>query len=188
VGIRVLDALAVPEPAARRERLLDLRIGVEHALAAEELHGFEEVASRSDRRVDLETVLHAGEEVVGPVTGRRVDGAGALLERHVVAEHGQRVALIERVTECEPFHDRTRELRDGRAQGASRRLRHALGQGLGDDHDAAIDRIRAVRVFRVKGDREVRRDRPRSGRPDQHRHVAARQLGHPLRERCRARP
>ena len=55
----------------------DVRVRVEHPLAAEQLHGVEEVAGRADRRVDLEAVLHAGVEVVGAVAGRRVHRAGA---------------------------------------------------------------------------------------------------------------
>ena len=57
VRVLVLERLAVPEPAALVQRLLDLRIGVEHALAAEELHGVEEMPAGSDRRVDVEAVL-----------------------------------------------------------------------------------------------------------------------------------
>ena len=93
-AVRVLmrERLAVPEPAALLERLLDLRVRVEHALAAEELDGVEEVARRPDRRVDLEAVLHAGVEVVGAVARRRVHRAGAGVERDVVAEHAERVA------------------------------------------------------------------------------------------------
>ena len=79
VRIRVLERLAVPQPPAFLERLLDLRVRVEHALPAEELDRVEEVAARADRRVDLEAVLHAGLEVVAAVAGRGVHGAGALL-------------------------------------------------------------------------------------------------------------
>ena len=45
VRVRVLERLAVPEPAAFGQRLLDLRVGVEHALAAEQLDVVEEVAA-----------------------------------------------------------------------------------------------------------------------------------------------
>ena len=90
---------AVPEPAALVQRLLDVRVGVEHALAAEQLDGVEEVPARTDRRVDVEAVLHAGQEVVGAMAGRGVDGARALLERDVVGEHADRIALVERMPE-----------------------------------------------------------------------------------------
>ena len=69
VRVLVRERLPVPEPAALVQRLLDLRVGVEHALAAEQLHRVEEVAAGSDRRVDLEAVLHAGQEVVRAVAG-----------------------------------------------------------------------------------------------------------------------
>ena len=92
VRILVRERLAVPQPAALLERLLDLRVGVEDALAAEELDGVEKMPGRPDRRVDLEAVLHAGVEVVGAMSRRRVHRARARVERHVVAEHAERVA------------------------------------------------------------------------------------------------
>ena len=58
-----------------------------------------EAAVHADRRVDVEAVLRAGDEVVRAVARRRVHRAGALVERHVLAEHGQRIALVERVPE-----------------------------------------------------------------------------------------
>ena len=45
--------------AAFLERRLDVRVGVEHALAAEQLDRVEEMPRRADRRVDLQAVLHA---------------------------------------------------------------------------------------------------------------------------------
>ena len=90
VRIGVRERLAVPQLAALLQRRLDVRVRVEHALAAEQLHRVEEVSGRPDRRVDLQAVPHAGVEVVGAVARRGVHGAGAGLERHVVAEHAER--------------------------------------------------------------------------------------------------
>ena len=47
--------------------------------------GVEEMAARVHRRVDVETVLRPGQEVVRAVAGRGMDRTGALLERDVVA-------------------------------------------------------------------------------------------------------
>ena len=60
-----------------------------------------EMAAASDRRVDLEAVLHARQEVVRAMTGRGVHRAGALLERDVVGQHGDRVAVVQRMAELE---------------------------------------------------------------------------------------
>ena len=57
VRIRVLERLAMPEAAALLERLLDVRVCIEHALTREQLDGVEKVAARADRRVDLQAVL-----------------------------------------------------------------------------------------------------------------------------------
>ena len=86
VRVRVLERLVVPQASARLERLDDDRVGVEDALAVEELHRVEEMSARSHGRVDLEAVLHARGEVVAAVSRRRVNGPRALLERHILGE------------------------------------------------------------------------------------------------------
>ena len=51
-AVRILMRELRPVPAAGRarlQRLLDVRVGVEHALPGEELDGVEEVAARADR-------------------------------------------------------------------------------------------------------------------------------------------
>src|SRR6185295_19786127 len=101
VRVLVRERLAMPKPAALLQRLGHLRVGVEDALATEELHGVEEVARRADRRVDLEAVAHPGLEVVRAVSGRGVDGARARFERDVFAEHAERRPRVERVLEAD---------------------------------------------------------------------------------------
>src|SRR5690606_27501290 len=83
VRILVRDRVAVPQPAALVQRLLDVRIGVEDTLAREQADAVEEMSAGADGRVDVEPVPDAREEVVGAMSRRRVDGARALLERDV---------------------------------------------------------------------------------------------------------
>ena len=59
VRILMRERLAVPQPAASFSASAIFGIRVEHPLAAEELHGVEEMPGRTDRRVDLQAVLHA---------------------------------------------------------------------------------------------------------------------------------
>ena len=94
VRIRVVEVLAVPEPPTRGKRRLHVRVGFPHLLAGKQLHRVVIVAAGVERGVDVEPVLHARAVVVGAVPGRRVHRAGAGLERHVVAEHGQRIAGV----------------------------------------------------------------------------------------------
>ena len=47
-GYRCVEVLAVPEPAALLERRLDLRVGVEHLQAGEQLDLVDEVAAGVD--------------------------------------------------------------------------------------------------------------------------------------------
>ena len=57
--IRMLECLAMPEPSALLQCVFDRRVRVKHSLTIEEFDGVEKVTARSDRRVDLETVLDA---------------------------------------------------------------------------------------------------------------------------------
>src|SRR5688572_2593838 len=93
----------MPEPAALVQRLLDVRVGVEDALSAEQLHGVEKMAARSDRRINLEPVLLARQKIVGAVTRRGMHRTRALLERNVVGKHRDRIALVQRMPELETF-------------------------------------------------------------------------------------
>jgi hypothetical protein len=87
VRVLVRHGLAMPQPRTRLERLLHVRVGVEHTLTAEQLDVVQEVAGRTDGRIDVEPVLHPGQEIVRTMARRRVDGTCALLERHVLGEH-----------------------------------------------------------------------------------------------------
>jgi hypothetical protein len=173
VRVRVLERRAMPEARALVQRLFDARVRVEHALAAEEFHVLKEVTARPDRRVDVQPVLHAGREVVAAMARRRVHRARPLLERDVVGEHRDRMARIQGVLEPQPLELGPLHARDRLAERASRGGGDALGQRLGDDHDAAIHFVRAVIELGVKRDRQIRRDRPGGRRPDQHRHGAS---------------
>ena len=180
------ERLAVPQFAALLQRCFDVRIGVEHALTAEQLHGVEEMSRRPNRRVDLEAVAHAGVEVVRAMTRGRMNGARAGLKRDVVAEHAERDARVERMLEPDVFEQRALEPRDRRVQRYARRRRDARRERLGDDHRAAVDVVGRVVELRMKRDRQVRRNRPGRRRPDEDRDVAARQRRHALREFRRA--
>src|SRR5689334_10374398 len=95
-AMRVLmrERFAVPQLAAFLQRLGDVRVGVEHALSAEEFNRVEKMPGGSDRRVDFEPVLHPGLEVVGAVARRGVNRAGTGFERHVGAQYPDRRARV----------------------------------------------------------------------------------------------
>ena len=176
------ERLAMPQPAALLQRRFDVRVRVEHPLSGEHVDGVEEVAARADRRVDVEAVAHARVEVVRAVPRRRVHRAGAGLERHVIAEHAERGARVERVHEADPLHLLALEARERRGERDASGLGDFRRQRLRHDDHAAADLVRRVIEFRMEGDRQVRRNRPRRRRPDQHRDVEALQLGDPAAE------
>ena len=97
-------------------------------MPAEQLDGVEEVPAGSDRRVDLEAVLHAGVEVVGAVAGRGVHRAGAGFERDVVAEHAERVARRRAdAGSAMPLERRALHPRERRVERRARRPGRPLG-------------------------------------------------------------
>ena len=102
VRVGVLVRLVVPQPSALGERLDHRGVGFEHLLAGKQPHLVGEAAVRADGRVDLEAVFHARQVVVRAMAGRGVHGAGALLERDVVGQHGQRRPVVQRVRELQP--------------------------------------------------------------------------------------
>ena len=79
-----------------------------------------------DRRVDLEPVFHARQEVVAAVPGRGVHRARALLERDVVGQHAERIAGVERMPEAELLELRPLHLRERRAESPADRLATTL--------------------------------------------------------------
>ena len=100
--------------------------------------GVEEAARGVHRAVGLDAVLPRHHVVFVAVAGRGVDGAGALLERDVVGQNAERIALQERMAEDRAFERRAGErapLREYSSQPHfSRRL---LQQVRGDDVDLA---------------------------------------------------
>ena len=61
-------------------------------------------------------------------------------------------------------------------------LPDALGESLGDDDGAAVDVVGRVVELGMKRDRQVRRNRPRGRRPDQHGDAASGERGHARRQ------
>jgi hypothetical protein len=167
---------AVPEAAALFERLLDVRVGIEDALAAKQTDGVVEVSARSDRRVDLEAVFETGEEIVRAVSRRRVDRARAGVEGDVLGEHTNRVALVKRMAEADPVELRAFQSRDRRLERPPDDLRHHRRELFGEQYCSAVDVVRGVVEIGMKRDREIGRNRPWRGRPDEHRHVPAGKL------------
>ncbi len=72
--------------------------------------------------------------------------------------------------------------RNGRSEGEPGRLGHSGRESFGHDDGAALEIVRGVVKLGVKGNREVGRNRPRRGRPDDDRHVPSGELRYPLRD------
>ena len=182
VRVLVLERFAVPEPPSRRERLFDLRVRIEHALAAEKADGLQKVTARVDRRIDVEIVLPPRQEVVRSVSGSGVHDACSGVERDIVGEHADRIALVERVTEPNAFEQLACHPGDRSLEVSADDCGNSRCKTFGHDHRATVHVISRVVELRMKRQRQVRRNRPRRRRPDQCRHLAARERGNALRQ------
>src|SRR5204863_370609 len=133
------EDFAMPQPGTLVQRLLDIRIRVEHTLTGKQFHGVEEVTSGPDGCVDVEPVLHAGQIVVRAMTGRGVDRARTGVEGDIVGEHADRVPLVQRVTEADPFELLALHAGDRWAERTFDSLAHTVGELLRDDDGTAAD-------------------------------------------------
>ena len=133
VAVRVL--FGVEQRARLAQRLDDLRIRIPDLHAAEERQVGREHAVALHRIQDV-VVLHAVAaarlEVVDAVRRRRMDDAGALLERHELAEIDGRRAIVERMPEREVLERRALRRRDDVAF-ALVALEAGVDQILGED-------------------------------------------------------
>ena len=102
--------------------------------------------------------------------GCRVHGAGARIERHVLAEDHRHLALVERVLETQALQRLAIPLGEDPVRTRADAFRKRFEQGLGDDQarDAAlaIELREHVVVERIQADRLVRGQRPGSRGPD----------------------
>ena len=164
------------------EEIDHARVGVEDLLARELRHLGQEPARLVDRAVDLEAVFHAREVVVPAVAGRGVHDAGAGVERDVLAEHADGVAVDPRVAEAQALQGLALHLRDGLTQRDLRLVparRRGGAQRLGDEQDVgrALDGIEGVVRLGMEGQGQVGGQRPGRGRPDDGEDAPAVQVG-----------
>jgi hypothetical protein len=174
----VLQLAAEPEPAAFGQRSLHDGIGFEYFQAADHAHVRQKAAIRADRRVDVEPIARPDGKVIRAMSRRRVHDARALVERHVLAQHGQRITIVERVPELDALDGASFECRKLTAERPARGFRHAARERGGHDDGAILVFERAVLEVRMKRDGQIRRNRPGCRRPDQDRNVFARECRH----------
>ena len=150
------------EGALLAQQLDDERVRVPHALAGEALDLGQEAAALVDRAVDVEPVADARQVVVPAVAGRRVDDAGAGVERHVVGQHAGRVAVDPGMPELDVLEVSTLRFGERRPERQAEALRRGLAERLRDEQDfvAALDREEAVVGLGMEGERQVGRQRP----------------------------
>ena len=98
------------------------------------------------------------------------------LERHVVRQHAHRIARVERVHEAHVLRAPPLHSRDGRTEGPADVRDYLRASASATMTARPSDFIRRVVELRVEGDRQVRRNRPGRGRPDQDRDAATGQL------------
>ena len=129
--IAVLDFALRSKRAVFFQELDDQRIGFPDGLAdqffgqrAGRAFGLKDTAGGIDRAVDRKAVALADDEVFLAMAGRRVDRAGALLERDVIAQDAERIAVEKRMAEDCALRACARESRDDCVSIPAERFRY----------------------------------------------------------------
>ena len=166
VRVGVCDLPEGHQRADLGELLVHLRVRLEHPLSREERDVRGEAALVVQRGKDRQAVLEPRLVILAAVAGRRVDAPGPRLERHVVGQDEEGVAVGERMAAPHPLEAPRAERRKDRRGGKPRLGREPFRKPLGDDVHLAARLERDVVVVGMERDPEVGRDRPRRGRPD----------------------
>src|SRR5206468_12182467 len=118
------------------------------------------------RRINFKPIFLAGIEVIDAVTGRGVNDAAALIERYIVREHARHPNRHEGMLELHSFEIAPSVRRENFCL-----FYFAFGLERSDSIDSqqqlALFRLHdRVLVVRMKRERTIMRDGPRSGSPD----------------------
>ena len=133
------------QPAAALQRLDDELAGLVELHAADQRHvGLE--APIAQHRVDHRQAVAAADDVVVLAMRRRgVHGAGAGLERHVIAEDHRHLPILERMLQLQSFEQLgLRNAPASRDIGGAVARQAGIGQPFGQHHDAC-GALRAAR-------------------------------------------
>ena len=119
------------ERTARAQILDDLLVRLEDKLTGVGPRFLGEVPGSIDRIENRQSILHAGVEVVGTMTRRRMHRARSGFEIDVVGEHHERIAIHEWMTHAGPVETFARNARKQlrvRKSFAERLLRKRRGE------------------------------------------------------------
>ena len=170
--------------------LMSTLVGVVHLDARDEGRALAEAAVAHHRVVHRQAVLRADDEVFLAMRGRGVHGAGAGLERHVIADDHRHVLLEERMLELQVLELLAGELRQHLALAQAIARQAGVEQFVGQHQHFRVPVARHPdrHVFDVRPQRHglVGRQRPGRGGPDHQRHRDARRW-HRSSRRCAAR-
>jgi hypothetical protein len=169
----VCDVLAREQGALALEERDDLGIGVEHRLAGELRNLFGETSPVINRSVRRQAVARADDVVVMSVARRGVHRARAGIERHVIADDDERVAIDPRMPRGHALELGAFEARQCLSEAELRA--QALDERLRQDERTLAGANQHVRNLGIERDGEVRGKRPRCGGPDRERRCELRE-------------
>jgi len=164
--VAVVHVRASEERAARGDEIDDGLIGLEDGLAFVLGQAIAEASGVVDVTSLVEAITRTGVEVVSAVGRRGVDSPGSLIGGDVVGEDAEDGAIEKRMLECDAFHLRAFEGRNGNGGFKIAAFADRGGQGLGDDVDLALLLQGNVVEVGMEGDGERRGQRPGRGGPD----------------------
>ena len=171
----MLRLLRMQQSPATLHQFDDGRVRFPHPLAGVFRQAVAQDAFFVDIAGRVESILHAGDEIFRTMRWRRVDYARSRVHRDVIGEHAQDFPIQKWMLEIQPLHLSSREVREFARIGEAALFGRIFCQLRSDDVHFATRFQRYVLFIRMKRDRHRRRQRPRSGRPDDGRRFLSRQ-------------
>ena len=166
VRIRVLCLFRMQQSAAAFDQIDDRLIRLQDAFAGVLRQAVAQDAFFVDVAGGVETVLHAGDEILSAVRGRGVDHAGSRIHGDVFGQHAENLAVEKRVLEVQVLEFASGEMRQLARIREIAFFRNVFRQFRRNDVNLAAGLERDVLFIGMKRDRHGRRQRPRGGGPD----------------------
>ena len=166
-------------------------IGLEDVLAFEELGAGQEAPVPAHRVVDGQAIAAADDIVLQAVTGGGMNGAGARVQGHMLAQDHRDLAVIEGVPEHDPLQVLAEPVPHDPVVLEAPAVHGVLEQALGDNQPflltGGLHLDDHIFEFRVQGNRLVGGQGPGGRGPDdQRRRAIPAAIGRPVAARCQS--
>ncbi len=178
VGIGMLEIDAPQESAPFSQFVVDGVVGVKDELAGEKFHVFRKFTVRINGGIIVETVLHTDLVVFLAMARRDVDTTRPGIESHEGGKDDDTFPIHQGMAAALSFHNRSGKLIEDFIgfMAVIKGIQTVIEQFLGHNEDFATDLDGHINEFLMKGNGQIRRNRPGGGRPNDEMNLLAGQF------------